>query len=154
MILQYEILAIGLKSELREDQDVGGTENEMNRSMGDRFDKSILDDVMVYAGNERRKGIYNKFSNYFVDDKENLKDIMEKLGNLNDDEIRIKEELFMLIYFFIMTFNKRTERIKNIIIKNKGNLCEVIREFMEQGIEDDTRNLLNALINNLEGLSE
>ena len=50
---------------------------------------------------------YFKFSNYFCDDKENLKDIMEQLGNLGDDELRIKEELFMLLSFFIITFDNR-----------------------------------------------
>lgn len=48
--------------------------------------------------------LYTKFANYFVDDKENLKDIMQQLGSLADDEERIKEELFMLLSFFIMTF--------------------------------------------------
>jgi len=37
---------------------------------------------------------------------------MEQLGNLPEDEVRIKEELFTLLYFFIMTFEKRHDRIK------------------------------------------
>jgi len=52
-------------------------------------------------------GYYSKFSNYFCDDKKNLMDIMEQLGNLGEEEVRIKEELFMLLSFFIMTFDNR-----------------------------------------------
>jgi len=60
---------------------------------------------------EKKYGIYYKFANHFVDDKENLKDIMNQLGNCSDDDERIKEELFLLLSFFIMTFEKRADRI-------------------------------------------
>lgn len=50
---------------------------------------------------------YFNFSTFFVDDKQNLMDIMIQLGNLNDDEERIKEELLLLLSFFILTFEHR-----------------------------------------------
>lgn len=69
-----------------------------------------FDDVEVQAEKET-KPLYNKFANYFCDDKENLKDIFMQLGTLDDNEVRIKEELFMLLYFFIITFSTRKEVI-------------------------------------------
>lgn len=75
MILQYEILAIGLKSELTGKKD----DQDMNKSVGERFDKSMfIEDVgHMYKAEEKAKGLYNKFANYFCNDKENLKDIMQ-----------------------------------------------------------------------------
>jgi hypothetical protein len=54
---------------------------------------------------------------------------MEQLGELPDDEKRIKEELFRLLWFFIMTFDSRQNGIKNIIMKNKNKLIEVVKDF-------------------------
>lgn len=54
-----------------------------------------------------------------MNDKENLKDIMQQLGDCSSDDERIMEELFLLLSFFIMTFEKRADRIQNIILKNK-----------------------------------
>lgn len=79
---------------------------------------------------------------------------MRQLGELDDDEIRIKEELFMLLYFFIMTYNTRKESIKNIIKKNQSKLIEVCQEFKEVTNEDDNKTLMNAMINTLENMSE
>jgi hypothetical protein len=103
---------------------------------------------------EKKQGLYNKFSNYFVNDKENLKDIMEQLGSLSEDEVRIKEELFILLYFFIMTFEKRPDRIRNIILKNKDNLLAIISEFKEQNKNEDNDNLMQTLQITLDGLHE
>ena len=83
MKLQYEILSIGLK----------GSMMSLAKNEG-----SIP---------EKAKGPYFRFSTYFVDDKENLKGIMQQLGDLSDDEERIKEELFLLLSFFILTFEHR-----------------------------------------------
>jgi hypothetical protein len=83
MKLQYEILSIGLKGSMI----------------------ALADGQIVIP--EKQKGAYFKFSTYFVDDKENLKGIMQQLGNLSDDEERIKEELFLLLSFFILTFEHR-----------------------------------------------
>jgi len=76
MILQYEILAIGLKSELTSAKKDDNTDPD--KSDGERFDKSMFleDPKRMYVAEEKEKGLYNKFSNYFCDDKENLKDIM------------------------------------------------------------------------------
>ena len=51
---------------------------------------------------------------------------MEQLITLPDDEKRIKEELFRLLWFFIMTYDSRQERIRTIILKNRQNLVAVI----------------------------
>lgn len=50
----------------------------MDVSKGDRYDRSLLEDPITKTGDEDKKkcGLYHKFANYFVDDKENLKDIM------------------------------------------------------------------------------
>ena len=54
--LQYEILSIGLKN-----------------GIGQKQPQS--DEIVPYE----------KFANFFVDDKENLKDIMKQLGEVEDD---------------------------------------------------------------------
>ena len=79
-------------------------------SEGDRYDVSMYEDKS--ARKEKvNQGLYYKFSNYFVDDKENLKDIMQQLGDATDDDERIKEELFLLLSFFIITFPNRADKI-------------------------------------------
>ena len=148
MILQYEILAIGLKSELTSSNE---EEKALDKSVGERFDKSMFmdDPKMMYKGDEKEKGLYNKFANYFCDEKENLKDIMQQLGILSEDETRIKEELFMLLYFFIMTFEKREDRIRNIISKNKDNLVKIIENFEEHTTEEENKNLMQTMLDKL-----
>ena len=42
---------------------------------------------------------------------------MQQLGNLSDDEDRIREELFLILSFFILTFENRQDLIKKIIFK-------------------------------------
>ena len=105
MKLQYEILSIGLKGSMM----------------------SLADNQLTIP--EKSKGPYFVFSTFFVDDKENLKGIMQQLGSLSDDEERIKEELFLLLSFFILTFEHRQDRIKNIILKNKSNFISIIADF-------------------------
>jgi len=61
------------------------------------------------------------------------------LGSLSDDEERIKEELFLLLSFFIMTFDRREDKIKNIIKKNKENLTSIISDFGVKAEDSDTR---------------
>lgn len=65
---------------------------------------SMFEDKSARNNNKVNKGLYYNFSNYFVDDKENLKDIMQQLGETTEDDERIKEELFLLLSFFIITF--------------------------------------------------
>ena len=100
MKLQYEILGLGLKSELQHNIE----QKELDASEGERHDRSMYDDE---GQSSRSVGLYNKFANFFADDKENLKDIMQQLGSLSDDEERIKEELFLLLSFFILTLGRR-----------------------------------------------
>jgi len=56
---------------------------------------------------EIKFGPYFQFASFFVDNKENLKDIMNALGNASNDERRIKGELFYLLSLFILTFEFR-----------------------------------------------
>ena len=78
---------------------------------------------------------------------------MQQLGNLSEEETRIKEELFMLLYFFIMTFEKRQDRIRNIILKNKENLVTIIQEFEEITTEDENKNLMQTMLDKLDNIS-
>lgn len=147
MKLQYEILGLGLKSELQHNIQ----NKELDVSEGERHDRSMYEDE---GTNTSRGGLYNRFANFFVDDKENLKDIMQQLGSLSDDEERIKEELFLLLSFFILTLGKRADRIRNIIKKNKENLISIIAEFKQKVEDEDTQQLMEVLISTLENLSE
>ena len=72
MKLQYEILALGLKPGMQD-------QKRMDVSQGERYDRSMAEDVNSarQQKEEKRYGLYHKFSNYFVNDKENLKDIMQ-----------------------------------------------------------------------------
>ena len=69
----------------------------------------MQEDFSTKNGSQLResKGPYTNFATYYVDDKENLKDILRQLGELGDDEERIKEELYLLLSFFILTYEKR-----------------------------------------------
>lgn len=96
---------------------------------------------------------YFKFSTYFVNDKQNLMDIMIHLGNLSDDEERIKEELLLLLSFFILTFEHRDPKIKNVIIRNSSLFLTVMEDFNSKTDDEETKNLINALtskLNNIE----
>ena len=44
---------------------------------------------------------------------------MEQLVQVPDEEERIKEELFLLLSFFILTFELRAEKIKSILFRNR-----------------------------------
>lgn len=83
MKLQYEILRIGLK-----------------QSMMDLVNDRKPDQ-------DEMKPMYYYFATFFVDDKENLKEITTKLGDLPDDEDKVKEECYLLLSFFILTFENR-----------------------------------------------
>ena len=83
MKLQYEILRIGLKQSMMD-------------LVNDRPPQQATHQPMYYY-----------FSTFFVDDKENLKDITTKLGDLPDDEDKVKEECYLLLSFFILTFENR-----------------------------------------------
>ena len=80
MRLQYEILQLGLKGpmqeiamEARENKGPSASDNEGQRM-------SIFDDVSKnkkYKEKEKKQGLYYHFASYFVDDKQNLIDIMQ-----------------------------------------------------------------------------
>jgi len=56
--------------------------------------------------------LYYKFCTYYVDNKHNLKNIMELVANVShEDESKIKEELFLLLSFFILTYEYRVDTI-------------------------------------------
>ena len=95
---------------------------------------------------------YYQFATFYVDNKENLKDIMEQLVQVPDEEERIKEELFLLLSFFILTFELRTDKIKSILYRNRENFQTLIDDFREKVEEEDTQQLMEALsykLNNL-----
>lgn len=106
----------------------------------------MYDDKSNRNNTKVNKGLYYNFSNYFVDDKENLKDIMQQLGETTDDDERIKEELFLLLSFFIITFPHRVLKIQNIILKNKNSLIDIINDFHETAEEEETKNMMGVLV--------
>ena len=134
MKLQYEILSIGLKESMIAISQDG-------QYVTQRKDYSY------------QKSLYYRFSTFFVDNKDNLKDIMEQLVQVPDEEERIKEELFLLLSFFILTFELRAERIKSIIFRNKDNFLTLIEDFREKVDEEDTQQLMDALSYKLNNLS-
>jgi len=101
MKLQYEILSIGLKESMM------AISKEGLNTTATRKDESYKD------------AQYYRFATYYVDNKENLKDIMEQLVQVPDEEERIKEELFLLLSFFILTYEHRSNKIKSILFRNK-----------------------------------
>ena len=69
---------------------------------------------------------------------------MQQLGDADDE--RIKEELFLLLSFFIITFPNRVDKIQNIIIKNISNLIEIINDFHATAEDEDTKSLMEVLV--------
>ena len=65
------------------------------------------------------------------------------MGSTCNDEKRIKGELFYLLSLFILTFEHRHVKIKNIIVKNKHNFNGIISEFRE--IEQDDEEMVSLL---------
>ena len=63
---------------------------------------------------------------------------MQQLGNLSDDEDLIREELFLILSFFILTFENRQDLIKKIIYKNRQNLFNLIDDFRNKSEDEDT----------------
>jgi hypothetical protein len=95
MKIQYEILSIGLK-----------------QSMMD-ISSQYANKQLIVCQEENYEGIlYYKFSKFFVDNKYNLKDIMIQISKTDDvSECKNKEQLFLLLSFFILTFEYRRETI-------------------------------------------
>mmetsp|Transcript_10330 Transcript_10330/g.15840 ORF Transcript_10330/g.15840 Transcript_10330/m.15840 type:complete len:80 (+) Transcript_10330:1227-1466(+) len=78
---------------------------------------------------------------------------MRQLTEVSDDKERIKEELFMLLSYFILTFEYRRDGIKNTIIRNLGNFTTLISEFRENIEDEDTLELLDALLGKLDSIN-
>ena len=78
---------------------------------------------------------------------------MTQLGNAGEDDERIKEELFLLLSFFIITFPHRAEKIRNVIFKNKNNLIGIINDFHETAEEEDTKSLMDVLVSKLQEIT-
>lgn len=134
MKLQYEILSLGLKESMIAIAKEGPF-------VTSRKDQGFRD-AQYYA-----------FATFFVDSKDNLKDIMEQLVQVPDEEERIKEELFLLLSFFILTFELRSEKIKSILYRNKKNFLMLIDDFREKVEEEDTQQLMVALSHKLNSLN-
>lgn len=77
---------------------------------------------------------------------------MQQLGNLSDDEDRIREELFLILSFFILTFENRQDLIKKILFKNRQNLNNLIDDFRNKSEDEDTQSLLDALEHKLKNI--
>ena len=77
---------------------------------------------------------------------------MQQLGNLSDDEDRTREELFLILSFFILTFENRQDLIKKIIFKNRQNLFNLIDDFRNKSEDEDTQSLLDALEHKLKNI--
>ena len=77
---------------------------------------------------------------------------MSMLGNTSNDEKMIKAELFYLLSLFILTFEHRQVKIKNIIIRNKHNFEQIITDFKE--IEHDDENMSQLLDSLMDKLNE
>ena len=73
---------------------------------------------------------------------------------MNDDEERIKEELLLLLSFFILTFEHRDAKIKNIIIRNIALLITVMEDFNTKTEDEETKNLINALTSKLKNIEK
>jgi len=80
--------------------------------------------------------IYYKFCTYYVDNKHNLKNIMELVANAT--ESKIKEELFLLLSFFILTYEYRIVSIQSLLFKNRDNFYSLIGEFKADVEEEET----------------
>ena len=90
--------------------------------------------------------LYYKFCTYYVDNKHNLKNIMELVANVsNGDESKIKEELFLLLSFFILTYEYRIDTIQSMLFNNRDNFYALIEEFKADVEEEETEQLLTAL---------
>ena len=89
---------------------------------------------------------YYKFGTHFVDNKNNLKNIMELVAGVsNDPESKINEELFLLLSFFILTYEYRCDAIQSILYKNRENFYAIIGDFIQTVEEEKTEQLLTAL---------
>lgn len=85
---------------------------------------------MICNDEKYLKTNYYRFSKYFVDNKYNLKDVMMQILTLNDDtEQKIKQEFYMLLSLFVLTYEYRETMIRKIIYQNKGNFIELIKQF-------------------------
>lgn len=129
MKLQYEILSIGLKESMIA---IAQQQSAKNLSY--------------------KNSLYYNFSSYYVDDKDNLKDIMEQLVQVADEEVRIKEELFLLLSFFILTWEHRNDKIQQLICRNKQNFLMLVQDFYDTVEDEDTQSLMMALKQKLEKL--
>lgn len=56
-----------------------------------------------------------------------------------------KEQLFLLLSFFILTFEYRRETIKTMIYNNRENFYQLIDQFDATVDDEDASNLLTAL---------
>ena len=60
-------------------------------------------------------------------------------------ECKNKEQLFLLLSFFILTYEYRRETIKTMIFDNRDNFQQLIYQFDAIVDDEDVSNLLTAL---------
>lgn len=103
--IQYEVLYMGLQHSIID------------------ICQQHADDKFFTCDEEKYKGInYYQFATHFVNNKYNLKDVMMQIAVLDDDsEYKLKEEYFLLLSLFLLTYEYRTYKIQMIIYQNKEN---------------------------------
>ena len=61
----------------------------------------------------------------------------------------MKEELFLLLSFFILTLDHRKPVIQNLLVKNSKGLLEMFEEQERESENDDDKQLMTHLSNEL-----
>ena len=59
---------------------------------------------------------------------------------------RIKEELILLLSYFLMTFELRTNKIKKIITKNAHNLHVLINQIAQNNDNEEMTSIYDTII--------
>ena len=149
MKLQYEVLTLGLQTTIQWMPEIQLQEGEGDEEARQYFEDKVPEHMRNKYYN---RGHFYRFSTYFVDKKENLIDIMKQLGS--ESQERIKEELFLLLSFFILTFEYRKHRIRNMIVKNKRNFIGLIEDFKGKCENEDCFSILQVLHQKLQGLPD
>ena len=81
MKLQYEILTLGLQTSIEYINELQLVEDEGEEAAREKFEDQVPEHM---RNNYYMRGMYYKFATYFVDSKDNLKDIMQQLGTSSE----------------------------------------------------------------------
>ena len=132
--IQYEILSLGLK------QCMIDISAQYCNSLPLECDEAKYEGIMYY-----------KFSKFFVENKYNLKDIMIQISQTDEQShSKYKEQLFLLLSFFILTYEYRHKTIRTIIFNNRDNFKKMIEQFDATIDDEDCSHLLRTLCQKLD----